>query len=99
MNLDGVVVQNCVAQAEFGSDAARGGGIYTTGLLALANCTVRNNQALGTTGVRSGNGSAMPGGSAAGGGVCVYNGSASLANTRIDSNLARGGDGAAGGKF
>lgn len=95
LTLDGVTIQNCVAQGAEPSGFAFGGGIYSGGALSIANCTIRNNQALAGNGTAAGAGVGYDwGGSAAGGGMSV--GAATVTNSTFSSNLARGGDGSNG---
>jgi hypothetical protein len=86
LDLNGVTVQNNIAQGnggaagKAGQDAA-GGGIYSSGSLTLEGGTlIQNNQALGGNG---GHNPAGPGGNGLGGGLYVSSGSASLTATGI----------------
>ena len=101
LSLNGVTVQNCTAQAQvqgFSAGTAQGGGIYSSGALAVANSTIRNNQALGSDGNQLPFVPHPSGGAAAGGGLFLAGGTASLTNTTLSSNLARGGNGASSSK-
>ena len=96
LNLNAVTVQNSMTQGyanAYFNIPAKGGGIFSAGILTIANSLIQKNQALGGVGNNSSvDGS---GGQANGGGLYVT-GSATLTNTRVSSNLARGGDGQKG---
>jgi hypothetical protein len=112
LTLDGVTVQNNIAQGNNGApgqagQAAAGGGIYSSGSLTLEGSTkVQNNQALGGQG---GTGYRTifrfgrwvhpggPGGNGIGGGLYVSNGTVSLTNVTLSSNSAQGGQGGPAG--
>jgi hypothetical protein len=95
LSLSRVTVQNCVAKGQERYPAF-GGGIYSSGTLAVVDSAIVNNQALGSNGSeywafsKSGN-------TGEGGGLFVAGGTASLTNTTVSSNLARGGDGVKAG--
>jgi hypothetical protein len=93
LSLNGVTVQNCIAQGEFGAYAFGGGIRFGTGVLNIANSVIQNNQALGGGGYVELFFS-HAGGSAYGGGLYVSTGTVTITDTLISSNLARGGDGA-----
>jgi hypothetical protein len=97
LNLTGVTVQNCVAQGQIGYPAF-GGGIYSDGVLTVADSAIVNNKALAGGGSSADMSLPISGSTALGGGLCVGGGTATLTNTRVASNVARGGDGANGGK-
>jgi hypothetical protein len=97
LNLTGVTVQNCLAQGQIAYPAF-GGGIYSVGVLTVADCAILNNQASAGSGSSADMSLPLSGSTALGGGVCVAGGTATLTNTRVSSNVARGGDGANGGK-
>jgi hypothetical protein len=97
LTLNGVTVQNNIAQGSSGSPGlagqnAAGGGIYSGGSMTLEGGTlIQNNQALGGD---AGNlNPARPGGNGLGGGLYVSSGSVSLSNVTLSSNTARGGAG------
>jgi hypothetical protein len=102
LDLNGVNVQNNIAQGQSGW-AAYGGGIYSSGALTLeGGTTVQNNQALGGPGgpgryVRGhGNGGYTqggPGGYAEGGGLYVAGGTVTLTSVTLSANSAQGGQG------
>jgi hypothetical protein len=104
--LNGVTVQNNIAQGQNGGFAqkgqsASGGGIYSSGSLTLEGGTsIQNNQAVGGRGgiiVRPGFGSSGEfGGNGLGGGVNVAAGTAILNDVTLASNTARGGQGGNG---
>jgi hypothetical protein len=94
LQVNGVVVQNNLAQGNTGQSAA-GGGIYSNGALMLQGCTIQNNQAVGGQGGTFLTGA--PGGDGFGGGLYVAGGTASLSNVTLYSNTAQGGDGGKGG--
>jgi hypothetical protein len=88
LTLDGVTVQNNIAQGTPGEPAV-GGGIWSGGALTLeGNTRVLNNQALG--GAMDYYSSA----GAYGGGVCVVAGTATLTDVTVSGNAARAGRGA-----
>jgi len=97
LDLNGVTVQNNVAQGQFvpaqrGGQPASGGGIYSGGSLTLeGNTKVQNNQALGGNGASFFNG--FPGGAGYGGGVYVAGGAVNLTSDNLSSNWACGGTG------
>jgi hypothetical protein len=89
LDLNGVTVQNNIAQGSNGQDAA-GGGVYSGGVLTLeGNTNLQNNQALGGYGSVGGNG--------LGGGLCAAGGTATLTGITLSSNTAQGGQGGYGG--
>ena len=103
LDLDGVTVQNNVAQGYFGS--AQGGGIFSTGSsLTLVNTRIQNNLALGgrggdafvaDSGQRRGTrpviylSPATQGGDGVGGGLYVTGGTVTLTNVTFSSNTVR----------
>ena len=101
LTLNGVTVQNNIAQgapatrASAGQNAA-GGGIYSSGSLTLqGSTTVRNNQALGggSVGLMAVGSRAPSGGNGSGGGLYVAGGMATLTSVTLSSNTAQGGQG------
>jgi hypothetical protein len=101
LTLNGVTVQNNIAQgapatrASAGQNAA-GGGIYSSASLTLeGSTTVRNNQALGggSVGLMAVGGRAPSGGNGSGGGLYVAGGTATLTSVTLSSNMAQGGQG------
>lgn len=95
VTLNGVTVQENVAQANPGTYNAAGGGIYSGGALTLVGSTVQNNQALGGAGFEVSYPSTPPvaGGNGLGGGIYVAGGTATLTNVTISTNTAQGGQG------
>jgi hypothetical protein len=100
LDLNGVTVQNNIAQGKNGAggqagQSASGGGIYSNGSLTLEGGTaVQNNQALGGGGgTHSRPGTSPTGGSAYGGGLYVAGGMGTLINTTLFSNIAQAGPG------
>ncbi len=104
MDLNGVTVQNNIAQGGGGrlshsrggdGQAAWGGGIYSSGALTLEGGTqVQNNQALGGQG-----GPGRPGGNGGnglGGGLYVAGGTATVTSATLTANTAQGGSGGHG---
>jgi hypothetical protein len=103
LDLNGVTVQNNIAQAESGGSGwkAYGGGICSDGTLTLEGGTrVQNNQALGGQGGLYGTSRGItwgyPGGNAYGGGVCVLAGTATLTDVTVCANTTKGGQGGSG---
>jgi hypothetical protein len=92
LSLNGVTVQNNIAETT-DSSGALGGGIYSTGSLTLNASTIQNNQALShgivITGALASGGY---GGDAEGGGLFVL-GTASLTNVTLNGNTVQGGIG------
>jgi len=107
LDLNGVTVQNNVAQGNNGGllgrpgQNAAGGGIYSSGALTLeGGTTVHNNQALGGAGgisLQFGGATGGAGGSGFGGGLYVSGGGVTLINSTLSSNTAQGGQGGFGG--
>jgi hypothetical protein len=109
LDLNGVIVQNNVAQGQgvrFGSDGSGGGLYVVAGNVTLTNVTVSLNTAQGGTGIYfhtwRGSGE-YGGGNGAGGGLYVAGGNVTLTSTSLSSNTARGGrssgTGAGGGLY
>jgi hypothetical protein len=101
LTLNGVTVQNNIAQgapatrASAGQNAA-GGGIYSSASLTLEGSTkVQHNQALGggSVGLMVVQGRAPSGGNGSGGGLYVAGGTATLTSVTLSSNTAQGGQG------
>jgi hypothetical protein len=95
LDLNGVTVQNNIAQGVDGRGGpAAGGGIFSSGTLTLeGGTTVQNNEALGGAGARSVGG---PGGGAYGGGVYVAAGTFIVTSATLSANTAHGGGGGPG---
>jgi hypothetical protein len=104
LSLNGVTVQNNTAQGSNGSgngngassdgQDASGGGIWSSGALALASGTVvQSNQAVGGSGAY---GTSEAGGAAFGGGLSISGGTANLTGVTVTNNRAQGG---AGGSY
>jgi hypothetical protein len=87
LTLSNLTLQGGLSTDQFGPGL--GGGIYSSGMLTLASCTIQNNHALGGTGYRDGS-------DALGGGLYVDGGTASLTNVILSGNTAQGGNGADG---
>jgi hypothetical protein len=98
--LNGVTVQNNIAQGSAGAflnpgASAAGGGIYSAGSLTLRGSTIQNNQAVGGQGGDNYSGWGS-GGDGLGGGLYVAGGSVSLSNVSLHANTAHGGAGGNG---
>jgi hypothetical protein len=108
LDLNGVTVQNNIAQGQDGAgNSAAGGGVYSGGSLTMeGGTTIANNQAIGGHGsqgnwIRGIRGSYLGpggrGGDGAGGGLCVVAGRAAIIDACFSSNSATGGVGGFGG--
>jgi hypothetical protein len=100
VDLNGVTVENNIAQGQLNQWGA-GGGIYSSGALTLEGGTkVQNNQALGGAGgvliVPGFRPAGLPGQGGVGGGICVDAGSVTLSNVTLSFNNAQGGAGGGG---
>ncbi len=91
LDLNGVTVQNNLAEGSTGQ-SAEGGGIYSNATMTLEGGTiVQNNVAEGGEGNFQ-----SKGGAGLGGGVYVAGGTASLTNITLSGNTAQGGRGGTG---
>jgi hypothetical protein len=99
VDLNGVTVENNIAQGELNEWGA-GGGVYSSGALTLEGGTnVQNNQALGGAGgvgIGRHGLAGLPGKGGVGGGICVDAGSVTLSNVTLSFNNAQGGAGGGG---
>jgi hypothetical protein len=106
LDLNGVTVQNNIAQGQDGAgNSAAGGGVYSGGSLTMEGGAIKNNQAIGGQGYRGVlERSRYPayitaggrGGDGAGGGLCVVAGTAEIIDASFSSNAAVGGVGGTG---
>jgi hypothetical protein len=111
LELDGVIVESCVAQAGPGGAngiqgrvgfVADGGGIFNDGTLTINQSIIRDNVAEGGGGGNGGSSNAAPGATGGNGGEAdgggIYNeATLTVRQSTIDGNSAYGGPGGVGG--
>ena len=94
VKISGLTIRDGAVRAAAGADA-KGGGVFNSGALALANCALVANVALGGSGMAGVDSNGGPGGNGFGGGI-YSTGSVVMINCTLALNEARGGNGGLG---